>query len=161
MRLTWLAVAAVSASFSVGCSTAPPASTQSEIRIEAVTGTWATGLVTAYARTPRQLPPAVFPPGPILQPGDDAPANPRGPACALCPTGMGVSQAKTGWELLGRPDPIDIASALGAPELASAISDRITDAEIALAETAVNDQAKANQIVGSLAADLDQLAGLL
>lgn len=79
-------------------------------------------------------------------------------ACALCPADMGAKQSTDGWELAGRPDPVQIAEALGAPELAASIADRITDAEMALSETPNGDEARASDIVASLAHDLDQLA---
>jgi hypothetical protein len=154
MKMTWLGVASLlSMSLSVGCSTGPAqtsAVAHDPIQINAIIGNfdWASTLVMQASHEPRQLPPAVMPPGPSY-------------ACALCPTGMGPLISPAGWELAGRPDPVELASSLGAPELASAISDRIVDAEIALSQTAVSDQASARTIVSGLAADLDRLAQLL
>ena len=74
---------------------------------------------------------------------------------------MGAQLSATGWELAGRPDPVEIANALGHPELATAISDHIVDSEIALSETVAGDSATANAIVTALANDLDRLAQAL
>jgi hypothetical protein len=162
MRLTWLGTASLlSLSLSFGCSTQAPAtpSQQAPIRIDAVTGlnTWATTLVEQYAHMVRRLPPAVQPPGPVYR-QDQAP---RAPACLLCPTPLSAAFVADGWQLGGRPDPVDLANALGAPALSAAIADRITDAEIALAETAAGDVARADSIVAALAADFDALAQAL
>jgi hypothetical protein len=151
-----------SLSLSVGCSTAPidqPAQGESSIQIRAITGhmDWVSTLVHNLSREPRQLPPAVMPPGPSYH----RDTNPRGPACALCPGAMGAQLSASGWELAGRPDPIEIASALGHPELATAISDHIVDSEIALSETPAGDTAGASAIVTALANDLDRLAQAL
>jgi hypothetical protein len=153
MRMTWLGVASLlSMSLSVGCSTGPaqPSAVQDPIQIRAITGSfdWASTLVVQASREPKRLPPAVMPPGPSY-------------ACALCPSGMEPLVSPAGWELAARPDPVELAGSLGAPELASAISDRIVDAEIALSQTEVSDQAGARAIVSGLAADLDRLAQLL
>jgi len=151
MRMTWLGVASLVSMFSVGCGTAQNGiAVQDPIQVRAITGSfdWASTLVLQASREPHQLPPAVMPPGPSY-------------ACALCPAAMGPQQAANGWEIASRPDPVELATALGAPELASAISDRIVDADVALAETGKDDEAGARGIVSALSADLDRLAQLL
>lgn len=157
MRMT-LAGVASALCLSFGCSSAPPASSQAALHANnvAVTHDWAVAVARQFAPDPHQLPPAVVPPNPILR--RDGDTNPRGPACMLCPTAMGARASADGWELAGRPDPVEIATALGAPALAAPIADRITDAEIALAEASATDRDAAETIVRALAADLDGLA---
>jgi hypothetical protein len=160
MRMTWLGVASlVSVSFSVGCSTGAPVSSQSA----ALSSQFFTdiavppSIATLASLEPRQLPPAVMPPGPSYHQGDDHPIAPSGPACMLCPTTVGATVTAGGWELAGRPDPVEVAQALGAPELSSTISDRIVETEAALADVPASDSARANALVASLARDLDGL----
>jgi hypothetical protein len=132
MRMTGLGVASLlSMSLAVGCSTSAPPSAQS------------------------------VGPGPILREGDDHPTSPGGPACLLCPTAFGVRLDAGVWTLAGRPDPVDIAGALGAPELTSSISDRIVDTEAALADVPATDGARAKALAAALAHDLDALTRAL
>jgi hypothetical protein len=160
MRMTWLGVASLlSVSFSVGCSTGAPTSAQAALDTRLVGQVeLSSSLANLASAEPRYLPPGVVQPGPVYHEGDDHPMSPSGPACMLCPTSFGATLDAGTWALAGRPDPVEIAEALGAPELASAISDRIVDTEAALAEVPASDHARANALAATLAHDLDALA---
>jgi len=159
MRMTWLGVASLlSVSFSVGCSTGTPASTQSAVDTRLAGQVQLSSTLAELATAePRYLPPGEVTPAPSYREGDDHPTSPGGPACLLCPTTFGARLDAGVWTLAGRPDPVEIAGALGAPELTSSISDRIVDTEAALADVSASDGARAKALVSALAHDLDAL----
>jgi hypothetical protein len=163
MRVTRIGAAALlSMSFLVGCSAAPAgetASTQSSLRVERLAeGRWSDRIINFSTQVPRGLPPQVNPRDPSYIHGDDGPAPPIDPACMVCPVGMNPVTDGSAWLLGGRPDPVEIAAALGRPDLAAPIADRILDTESQLAETSLGDTVRAKGIVNLLASDLNELA---